>query len=78
MPYLYPCTEKLCRAIEYAAEDGYRFRIYDAFRPNEATRYYYDITESVIDQPIAGEQMDSEITLREMMTNNGKYRLSSF
>jgi len=78
VPYLYPCTEKLCRAIEYAAEDGYRFRIYDAFRPNEATRYYYDITESVIDQPIAGEQMDSEITLREMMTNNGKYRLSSF
>lgn len=73
VPYLYPCTQKLCTAITDAARDGYRFRIYDAFRPNEATRYYYDMAESMLDQP-AGDGA----TLREIMTDNGKYRLSSF
>jgi D-alanyl-D-alanine dipeptidase len=31
-----PAAEKLARAIELAAEVGYRFRIFDAFRPKEA------------------------------------------
>lgn len=82
VPYLYPCTKKLCMAVSNAARDGYRFRIYDAFRPNEATRYLYDTTEAVIDYPIADENInmseESGVTLREIMTGMGKYRLSSF
>ncbi len=78
VPYLYPCTKSFCMAINTAARDGYRFRIYDAFRPNEATRYYYDIAESVIDRPIGNSETKSGITLRDIMTDNGKYRLSSF
>ena len=78
VPYLYPCTRKLCKAITNAARDGYRFRIYDAFRPNEATRYYYDTTESMLDYSITDKDTKSSITLREIMTNKGKYRLSSF
>ncbi len=77
VPYLYPCAQKLRKAIKAAADDGYHFRIYDAFRPNEATRYYYDTAEAVIDSPI-DEDAASGATLREIMTDNGRYRLSSF
>lgn len=58
VPYLYPCTRKLCLAASSAAKDGYCFRIYDAFRPNEATRYLYDTVASLIDAPILEEGTD--------------------
>ncbi len=52
VPYLYPCAKKLRSAVSQAAEDGYRFRIYDAFRPNEATRVLYDSMERLMDYPV--------------------------
>lgn len=58
VPYLYPCAAKLYQAAVNAAEDGYSLCIYDAFRPNEATRYLYDTVEALIDEPVLEE--DSE------------------
>ena len=44
VPYLYPCAKKLLSAAQAAEKDGYRLKIYEAFRPNEATRFLYDTT----------------------------------
>lgn len=85
VPYLYPCTEKFCLAAANAAKDGYCFRTYDAFRPNEATRYLYDTVETLIDNPIESENInplddeleEAHITFRDVMTD-GYYKLSSF
>ena len=55
VPYLYPCTVKLYQAALNAAADGYCLRIYDAFRPNEATRYLYDTVEALLNDPIMEE-----------------------
>lgn len=55
VPYLYPCTAKLYQATLNAAADGYSLRIYDAFRPNEATRYLYDTVEMLLYDPIIEE-----------------------
>lgn len=49
VPYLYPCSKKLLSAALAAEEDGYRLKIYEAFRPNEATRYLYDTTAAQLD-----------------------------
>lgn len=58
VPYLYPCAQKLYKAALHAEEDGYFLCIYDAFRPNEATRYLYDTVEVILDQPVP--EIDSE------------------
>ncbi|WP_025897532.1 D-alanyl-D-alanine dipeptidase [Sneathiella glossodoripedis] len=43
--YLNPEAEGLlCKAIELAAKAGYRFRIFDAFRPTEAVQKLWDHT----------------------------------
>ncbi|MCM1539093.1 MAG: hypothetical protein NC254_11940 [bacterium] len=60
VPYLYPCSAKLYQAIVSAAADGYRLRIYDAFRPNEATRYLYDTVELLLDEPAILESEEDE------------------
>lgn len=46
VPYLYPCAQKLLSAAKAALEDGYRLRIYEAYRPHQATRYLYDTTSA--------------------------------
>lgn len=48
-PYLYPCAKKLLDAALAAEKDGYRLKIYEAFRPNQATRFLYDITAAQLD-----------------------------
>lgn len=64
VPYLYPCAQRLYQAALCAEEDGYILCIYDAFRPNEATRYLYDATEVILDQPVpdteGGEDVEDE------------------
>lgn len=52
VPYLYPCAQKLLTAAQAAERDGYRLRIYEAFRPNEATRFLYDTTLVQLDYPV--------------------------
>ena len=49
VPYLYPCAKKLRPVAETVIADGYKLRIYDAFRPYVATRYIYDTVNSYID-----------------------------
>ncbi|MCI8329687.1 MAG: SH3 domain-containing protein [Oscillibacter sp.] len=49
VPYLYPCSKKLLSAAQAAEKDGYRLKIYEAFRPNEATRFLYDTTAAQLD-----------------------------
>lgn len=61
VPYLYPCAQKLYQAALHAERDGYILYIYDAFRPNEATRYLYDTAAVVLDQPVQEkEEEDTE------------------
>ena len=49
VPYLYPCSRKLLSAAQAAEKDGYRLKIYEAFRPNEATRFLYDTTAAQLE-----------------------------
>lgn len=41
VPLLYPTAQKLVKAIDNAREKGYRLKIYEAFRPHEASVYMY-------------------------------------
>lgn len=52
VPLLYPTAQKLIKAAEAAEKDGYRLKIYESFRPNEATRFLYDTTLAQLDTPI--------------------------
>lgn len=56
VPYLYPCADRLLEAAKQVWEDGYCLRIYDAFRPNEATRYLYDTVSELLDTPVETEE----------------------
>ncbi len=49
VPLLYPAAQKLITAALSAKDAGYKLRIYDAYRPREATRDIYDKTGSILD-----------------------------
>lgn len=55
VPYLYPCSQLLLQAAQDVREDGYILRIYDAFRPNEATRFLYDTMSGLLNTGVSGE-----------------------
>lgn len=52
VPLLYPTAKKLAVAAKSAVEQGYRLKIYDAFRPNKATVEIYNRTEAILDEEI--------------------------
>lgn len=52
VPLLYPTAKKLTAAAKSAIEQGYRLKIYDAYRPNMATREIYSLTEAILDEEI--------------------------
>lgn len=52
VPLLYPTAKKLVHAAEIAAEEGYKLKIYDAFRPNRATQDVYYQTACIMEDPI--------------------------
>ncbi len=58
VPYLYPSSKKLLSAASAAEADGYRLVIYEAYRPNEATRFLYDTTLEQLNNPVP--ELDSE------------------
>lgn len=60
VPYLYPCSDKLYQAAINALEDGYKLHIYDAFRPNEATRFLYDTTESLLYEEVIEDIVEED------------------
>lgn len=55
VPYLYPCSQLLLQAAKDVWEDGYTLRIYDAFRPNEATRFLYNTMSGLLNTGVSGE-----------------------
>lgn len=60
VPYLYPCADRLRQAAQQVLEDGYCLRIYDAFRPNEATRYLYDTVQELLDTSVPTEDEEED------------------
>lgn len=54
VPLLYPTARKLLAAAEAAREQGYRLKIYDAYRPYIATREIYDRTEKILEKNLPG------------------------
>lgn len=66
VPLLYPVAQRLISAAEIAQAEGYRLKIYDAYRPNMATRSIYDLTLSVVDTPLPSAPFDEEITLDDL------------
>lgn len=70
VPLLYPTAEKLVKAIEGAREKGYRLKIYEAFRPHEASVYMYRKASEVQyatlpDSTCWGEDPGVVLTVRE-------------
>lgn len=76
VPLLYPAAKKLAVAAEIAREEGYRLKIYEAFRPREATLAVYDLTQAMIQNPIP--QHPESLTYEQLMTDSGRYALSNF
>ena len=89
-PYLYPCCEKLYTAANAALEQGYRLKIYDSYRPNQATVDIYNKAELMTDQPVPeldiyGEVPEELPELAEgqtltyrMLWEDGTYGLPNF
>ncbi len=53
VPLLYPVAKKLEVAARQALVEGYRLKIYEAYRPHETTRFIYDTTNAQINNPVA-------------------------
>lgn len=47
VPLLYPTARKLEAAMENARESGYRLKIYEAFRPHEASVFMYEKASAI-------------------------------
>ena len=89
-PYLYPCCEKLYAAANAALEQGYRLKIYDSYRPNQATVDIYNKAELMTNQPVPeldiyGEVPEELPELAEgqtltyrMLWEDGTYGLPNF
>ncbi len=73
VPYMYPCANKLIPVALDFLEQGYRIRIYDSFRPHEATTSVYYRTCAAL-----GNILDNGQTLEAFMTDNGRYGMGNF
>jgi D-alanyl-D-alanine dipeptidase len=91
VPLLYPAALKLEKAAFAAMEQGYKLKIYDSFRPKEATRNLFDQTATLASEAIPEDTYtgkiltdlpklaDGEVLTYEMlMTDMGRYTLSYF
>ncbi len=82
VPFLYPSCRKLITAAENALADGYRLKIYDAYRPGAATEQLYQITESILDTPLApletGTTDEGQERIYRDLVSNDTYYLSDF
>lgn len=74
VPLLYPAAKKLVKAAQTAQASGYRLKIYEAYRPRQATLAVYQQAESIIQQTVPMTTM----TYFQLMTDNGRYNLSNF
>lgn len=91
VPLIYPAAQKLVDAALTAREDGYRLKIYDAYRPYRATRSIYDLTSLILGDPLpeetfTGVDVEEDLALLSkgqpltynLLMTNGTYSLSNF
>ena len=91
VPLLYPVALKLEKAAFSAMEQGYKLKIYDSYRPNEATLDIYDRTGKFMADPIPEKPFTDKVptdlpvlgegeilTYRMLMTDNDRYALGNF
>lgn len=92
VPLLYPVAQKLLVAAKEAQMQGYRLKIYDAFRPHIATSTVYSLAGKILNKRVPAETYTGNImtdldllncpletlTYRQLMTDNGRYKLANF
>lgn len=61
VPLLYPTAQKLLSAAQTVQQDGLRLKIYDSYRPRQATRFLYDQTSAILYDPLP-QQTFAEMT----------------
>lgn len=61
VPLLYPTARKLVKAIENARAKGYRLKIYEAFRPHEASVYMYRTASEVLNVELPEARYDGTV-----------------
>lgn len=66
VPLLYPTALKLEQAAFAAAEEGYKIKIYDSFRPRKATLELYDIATALLETPIPDTIYYTEKEFKEL------------
>lgn len=52
VPLLFPTAQKLIKAGEAAREQGYTLKIYDSYRPKNATDNIYSLTNMILDDEV--------------------------
>jgi D-alanyl-D-alanine dipeptidase len=66
VPLLYPTANRLADAARIALEEGFRLKIYDAFRPQAATVQIYDLTEKMLKEELPEKPYTTKYTLEEL------------
>lgn len=66
VPLLYPTAKKLAEAARIAQGEGYRLKIYDAFRPQTATVQIYDLTEKMLKEELPEKPYTDKYTVAEL------------
>lgn len=66
VPLLYPTAKRLADASRIALEEGYKLKIYDAFRPQAATVQIYDLTEKMLKEELPEKPYTTKYTLEEL------------
>lgn len=72
VPLLYPAAQKLVVAAQAALDQGYRLKIYDAFRPNITTKTIYELTEKILDEPIPMETHTGKDVSEDLPVQDGE------
>lgn len=91
VPLLFPTAQKLEQAAFAAMAEGYKLKIYDSYRPRQATAAIYNLTNNLEKTPIpentySGKPMEEMPVLGEeevltygnLMTDYGRYSLGYF
>jgi len=85
VPLLFPTAQKLMEAGLEARARGYRLKIYDSFRPQQATDSIYWKTYSILGQMIPDRTYSGKnvgplpvMSYKRLMTNNGAFEFNNF
>ena len=91
VPLLYPTALKLEQAATAASRQGYRLKIYDAYRPGKASENVREVTEALLEQPLPETTYQSIpqtemptvaegeiLTYERLMTDDGQYSINYF